>query len=698
MSNVAAGKGNSTFNSNKENGTDAMHNPAKLNWMRIAAMGLIIAFFLAQPLPSRAQNQPPRDQSGALSAGQKVSIDFNDVDIHLFIKFISEITDRNFIVDERVKGKVTIISPSQISLDEAYRVFVSVLEIHGFTIVEAGEITKIVPMPEARTRNIETRLRGNLQDNNDKLITQIVPLAFADANEIKTLLTPLVSKSSVILSYSPTNTLIITDIESNIKRLLRIIKTIDVTGIGQEIALIPLENADAAEAETILKTIFADQGQPRRKGSSEHQVRIISDERTNTIITVGSENETRRVKALLTMLDQKIPRSKEKVHVRYLEFAKAENIAKILVDLQGAGGEGLAEKGKLPPLTGKNIKITSDAETNSIIVYSQKDDYQAISEIIDKLDIPRAMIYIESLIMEVDAGKQLEIGTDWQAIGKTTIDGKEAAIGASFQGGSESDGNLEDFSADGILPLGASLGIFSDEIEIAGVTFRNLQAVINYFRQDKETSIISTPQLLTTDNEEAKIIVGKNVPYQTTTSTSDNNTFNSFEYRDVGTTLIITPQISQGNMIRLNISHEISKLESGELLARPTTLKRTIDTTVLVKDKSTIVLGGLIDSQVSVNEWKIPFLGDIPLLGWLFKSEGKSTEKTNLYIFLTPVVVKSTLEAEKLYKEKADHIGNIRNQIENKADNIKLYPTDKGSELKSDNQSPDRGATPPLRP
>ena len=660
---------------------------------------MVVAIVFMGAIQAQAQNTSSQRATPALASDQKVSIDFNDVDILLFIKFISEITGKNFIIDQRVKGKVTIISPSQISVDEAYRVFVSVLEVNGFTIVDAGEVTKIVPLPDARTSNIETRFKNDLEDVNDKVITQIIPLAFADADELKALFTPLVSKSSVILSYPPTNTMIITDVQSNINRLMRIIEMIDVTGIGQEVALIPMENADAAEVETILKTIFTENVQPRKKGNTEHQIRIISDQRTNTIIAVGSENETKRVKALVALLDQKIPRSKEKVHVRYLEFAKAENIAKILIDLQGGGGgQSLPEKGKLPPLTGDNIKITSDAETNSIIVYSQKDDYQAISEIIDKLDIPRAMVYIESLIMEVDAGKQLEIGTDWQAIGKTTVDGKETAFGASFQGGDESDGNLDNFTTKGNLPLGASMGIFTGEIEIAGVTFRNLQAVINYFREDKETSIISTPQLLTTDNEEAKIIVGKNVPYQTTTSTSDNNTYNSFEYRDVGTTLIITPQISHGNMIRLNISHEISKLESGALLSRPTTLKRTIDTTVLVKDKSTIVIGGLIDDQVSVSEWKVPFLGDIPLLGWLFKSEGKSTEKTNLYIFLTPVVVKSTLEAEELYKEKADHIGKIRTQIENKADNIKLYPTDPKPQPASDQQGSAAEDAPAPRP
>jgi general secretion pathway protein D len=653
-----------------------MQPSARSDWMTLLLMTLAAAMLFLHPMPATAQNENPAPSRGELATNQKVSIDFNDVDIHLFIKFISEITGKNFIVDSRVKGTVTIISPSQISVDEAYRVFVSVLEVHGFTIVDAGEITKIVPMPDARTRNIETRFKDDLQDANDRVITQIIPLAYADAEEIKKLFTPLVSKSSIILSYSPTNTLIITDVESNIKRLLHIIKTIDVTGIGQEISLTPLENADAADIETILKTIFADQTKPPR-GAGEYQIRIISDARTNTIITVGNENDTKRVKALVQMLDQKIPRSTEKVHVRYMEYAKAENIAKVLLDLQNSGSGDSPEKGMTPLLTGKNIKITSDSETNSLITYCPNDDYLAISEIIDKLDIPRPMVYIESLIMEVDAGKQLEFGTDWQAVGKVSLDGKDTAVGGGFQGGRERSGNVEEFTTEGILPLGSSIGIFTDQIEIAGVTFRNLQAVINYFREDKETSIISTPQLLTTDNEEAKIVVGKNVPYQTTTSTSNNDTFNSFEYRDVGTTLVITPQISQGNMIRLNISHEISKVESGELLARPTTLKRSIDTTVLVKNKSTIVIGGLIDNQVNVNEWKVPFLGDIPILGWLFKSEGKSTERTNLYIFLTPVVVKNTQEAEELYKRKSEHIETIREKIENKAESIKLYPENK---------------------
>ncbi len=329
----------------------------------------VVAIFQVWALTAPAQAPPPPGLSeNKLAAQQKVSIDFNDVDIHLFIKFISEITGQNFIVDQRVKGKVTIISPSQISVAEAYRVFTSVLEVHGFTIVESGEITKIIPLPDARSRSIETRFQNDLDGTNDKVITQIIPLRYADASEIKKLFTPLVSKSSVILAYTPTNTLIVTDVQSNIKRLLGIIKKIDVTGIGHEIALIPLENAVAADTVKILNTIFADQIKPK-KGATGKQIRVIADDRTNTIITVGNENDTQRLRALLTMLDQKAPRSKDKVHVRYLEYAKAENIAKILTDLQGGTGGGTAEKGKLPLLTDKSIKITSDSETNSLIIF-----------------------------------------------------------------------------------------------------------------------------------------------------------------------------------------------------------------------------------------------------------------------------------------------------------------------------------------
>lgn len=580
-----------------------------------------------------------------------VSIDFNDVEIRVLIKFISELTGKNFIVDSRVKGNVTVISPSKITIKEAYKVFESVLEVHGFTTVESGEVIKVIPLPDARTRNVETLLKMEGRNPEDKVVTQLIPLQHASGEDVKKLLAPLVSKSSVLMSYPPTNTLILTDVFSNIQRLLRIIEAIDTTAVGNQVAIVQLRNADAAELEAILESIYSAQG--KNKNQLAKTLRFVNDSRTNSLIIVGHDEDISKTKELALLLDQKVPRGQERVHVRYLEFAKAENLAQILQEFKSQ--DKTSDKGKQIGFASDQVKISADQETNSLIIWAGRDDYYALEEIIDKLDIPRPMVYIESLIMEVDAGHELNIGTDWQAIGKTTIDGKETAIGAGFTGGSEPSGNTDGFIDKGTLPLGAAMGIFTEEIEIAGVTFRNLQAVINYFREDKDVKIISTPQLLTTDNEEASIIVGKNIPYQTTTSTSDNDTFNSFEYRDVGTTLDITPQISQGKMVRLSIAHEISKLESS-VDSRPTTLKRSIYTTVLVRDASTIVIGGLIDDQVTTTEWKIPFLGDIPILGWLFKSEGKSSEKTNLYIFLTPRVVKTPLEAERIYKDKRDHM------------------------------------------
>lgn len=622
---------------------------------------------------------PPQSET---DDNRKVAIDFNGVDIHVFIKFFSELTGKNFVVDQKVKGTVTIISPSKITVAEAFKVFESVLEVHGYATVEAGEVVKVIPLPEARTRNIDTLIKENNDAAEDKVVTQLIPLTYADADDLQKLLTPLVSKSSIILSYQPTNLLMITDVYSNIKRLLDIIGMIDVAGVGKEILVLSLDHADADKMVKTLKAIF--EGEAKKKGSeSAGYLKFVSDERTNSIIVIGSKEQSRRVRDLVSLLDQQMPRSKEKVHVRYLEYANAENLVTVLRELQSKGNP--ADKESTANHTDSQLQITADPATNSLIIRGDKDDYLALNEIIDKLDIRRPMVYIESLIMEVDVSKDFQIGTEWQTVGKVTIDGKEGAVGGAFSGKDRNEAfntlsNLAAFGESGAFPAGASIGVFTEEIEIAGVKFPNLSAIIEVFKEDKGVNIISTPQLLTTDNEEAKIFVGKNVPFQTKTSTSDNDTFNSFEYRDVGTTLEIKPQISQGQMVRLNISHVISTLESS-VDFRPTTLNRSIDTTVLVSNNSTVVIGGLIDTLVSRTEWKVPFLGDIPILGWLFKSEGKSTEKTNLFVFLTPRVVQNQEEAENIYNKKNDEINKLREN------SIELYPKSHNNQEESLGQS-----------
>ncbi|MBW2591209.1 MAG: type II secretion system secretin GspD, partial [Deltaproteobacteria bacterium] len=619
---------------------------------------LIISIFLVSfACLSFAQTDKNTKGSGELKGKVEskrfISIDFNNVDINVFIKFISELTGKNFVVDNKIKGKVTVISPSKISVKEAYKVFESVLEVHGYATVEAGKVIKIIPSPEARTKNIETLLKVRATSPEDKVITQIITLKYADASEIKKLFTPLISKSSVILAYSPTNMLIVTDFHSNITRLIRIIKAIDVTGIGHEISVIPLEFADAEKLVKILSSVF----QPKkvaRKGASERTIVLIPDDRTNTVILLASEVDGLRVKSLISMLDKQTPKDKGKIRVYYLEHATAEELAAVLQAQTSGKSKASAKGGKAPLLSGQAI-ITPDKATNSLVIMADNEDYQVLEEIIKKLDIPRAMVYIECLIMEVDTQKDFKLGTEWKGFNEAHAYDTDGVVGGGFSGDEYS--SLGGLATTGALPGGLSLGVFGEAIEISGILFPSIAAIIEVYKKDKDIQIISTPQLLTTDNEEAKIYVGKNIPFQTrSTAEGGVETYSSYEYRDVGTTLKITPQISQDGMVRLAISQEISMLEST-IDFRPTTLKRTIDTTVIVDDNSTVVIGGLIGDQFAESETKVPILGDIPLLGWLFKSRKTQRERTNLFVFLTPHVINNKTDAQKIYNEKKETIG-----------------------------------------
>lgn len=644
----------------------------------ILCLFIIISFVLISisSATENSANEIGSEIKHADESKQLVSIDFNNVDISVFIKFISELTGKNFVIDQRVRGAVNIISPSKISIDEAYKVFESVLEVHGYSTVKSGKVIKIVPSPDARSKNIETMFKEETRSPEDKVVTQLVHLKYADPGEIKKLFAPLISKSSLVLAYSPTNMLVITDTYSNITRLLKILDVIDVTGTGLELSVIPLEFAGAEKLVKILSTVFQTRLRPK-KGDLGKSVKFVADERTNTIVLLASENDTIRIKKLVKLLDREVPRGKEKIRVYYLENATAEDLAKVLQELPAK--QSIPAKGKKEaPLISGDVIIKADKATNTLIIMAGKDDYLILEEIIKKLDIPRAMVYIECLIMEVNVNKEFNLGTEWQAGGKTSYDShsKTGFFGGGFSGGESNYSNIGGMTSAGTvsLPSGFSLGVFGEFVTIGGITFPNLAAVIQAHKKDKDVHILSTPQILTTDNEEASITVGKNIPYITrkdTTNTGTDINYSNYEYKDVGITLKITPQISKDRMVRLNISQEVTKLESVSEF-RPTTLKRTIDTTVIVKDKNTVVIGGLIDDSFSNTEYMVPCLGNIPVLGWAFKSMSKSNEKTNLFIFLTPHVIKNPVEADMVYKKKKDQIDKI------KEGNIKMYKNGAG--------------------
>jgi len=619
----------------------------------------------AQPAAPGAPEGKPGEQF--------VSIDFNNVDINLFIKFMSELTGTNFVVDNAVKGKVTIISPARISLDEAYRVFESVLEVNGFTTVKAGEIVKILPAPEARTKNIQTLLELEKAHPEDKVVTQLIPLKYADPEDVKRLFTPLVSKNSIILGYAPANTVIITDMQSNIQRLAKILKQIDQPGTGQQISVIPLQNADATKLVTLLTNLFKTTAPPRPQAgaTADKPPVIVADERTNTVVILASDTDTLRIRNLVALIDKETPRGRGRINVYYCEHASAEDLAKVLQEIPsqqggagsagGAGGAGAAASSRAPTavVLGK-VQINADKATNSLIVMADKEDYEVVEAVIKKLDIPRSMVYIESLIMEVNAQKSLDIGIRWQLFEDTTINNKRGAYGGGFSGSSTAGSAISGL----VNPTGLALGMLTEPFTIGGVTVSNITAIINAVKTDDDFRILSTPQILTTDNEEARITVGENRPFQTRATTDvSGGSYESYEYRDVGKILKITPHVSEGRNVRLKLSLEVTSLDRVATVAttatRPVTQKRTIDTTVLVQDNRTIVIGGLIDDSRNENETKVPGLGDIPLLGWLFKTQSKGDQKTNLYVFLTPRVIKSPVEAERLLSEKRPPPDNI---------------------------------------
>ncbi len=655
--------------------------------------------------------KPKEDQSSdkpikANGSQKYVTLDFDNVDISVLVKFVSELTGKNFIIDDKVKGKVTIMSPKKIPMEDVYKVFLSVLEINGFTVVPSGSMIKIIPSVVARQKGLETRTLKDAATQEDRMVTQIISLERANPDEVKRILDPIIPKTSSVLSYPPTGMLVITDYLSNIKRIQEIITALDVEGAGDQISYIPLQNASASEVVKSLTTIFSPTIVRGRKTNVTTEIKAVADSRTNSIILLASGSDTENVRKLIAFMDKDVPRGESNIQVYRLQNSVAEDLAKVLTSIvkesgATAGGTAPATGAKTAPTTvvSKNVQIVPDKATNTLVVMAEREDYKIIENIIKQLDVPRPMVYIEALIMEVNANKDFKLGVEWRGITEHgSVDGNPTAAFAGSGGTGPSgtgsynilDGLLTTTTAGvvGAFPSGFSMGMVGANIKIGGVTFPTIGAVIQAYKNDSEVSILSTPQIMTLDNEEAEINVGSNVPYltrQDTTSSTTSINYNSYEYRDVGVILKVTPNINEENFIRLKINQEVTKVQSGADEARPTTLKRTAKTTVIVKDNETVVIGGLVGDSTDEGTYKFPLLGDIPLLGWLFKTKTSSREKTNLYVFLTPHIVRTQADAAKIYQEKRETMGEVVEGI------IKLNE-------KADVQAPPLGNQTPTNP
>ena len=622
-----------------------------------------------------------------IKAAEQVQINFPDIDLNVLINLISQMTGRNFIVDPAVKGKVTIIAPDKISVDDAYRVFESVLEVHGFATVPSGSVTKIVPAVQARSKSIPTVLKGETSRTDDKIVTRIIPMTNISPDEVKKFLTPLISKTSVVIPYEQSKLLIIADALSNINRLMEIITAMDVPVDGEELEIIPLKHASVESITKSVGQIFA-QTAARRPGTTTlaQSFKIIPYERTNSLIVFGTKEQIAKLKLMLEELDVAVTNEGGNIHVYNLQHANAEEMVKVLTSLPTGkqSGDSAKSVAAVPkPKTGEepqpkvdtvaatpapvlssqlsaDIKITADPETNTLIVTASKEEYMVLEEVIKQLDIPRRMVYLEALIMEVSIDKQFEIGAEWGGLG--SFHDETGTLGAGF---SKSNFNLINGVSKGTAGMasGATLGILKKGVKIGGTYFPDIGTVVNAFQKDSDINIIATPQILTTDNKEATITVGENVPYITSknsSSTGSTQDYTNYEYKDVGTTLKITPQINQANLLRLDIAVEVTRLKSEAGVATPTTYKRSAATTVVVHNQEIVVIGGMIGQDATSGDYKVPLLGDVPVLGWLFKTHENSGRKTNMFIFIAPRIVNSTPELADLYYKKRDKLEEVK--------------------------------------
>jgi general secretion pathway protein D len=540
--------------------------------------------------------------------------------------------------------------------------------------VPAGEVTKVVPSAEARGKSMDLRLNQDSMKPDDRMVTQILSLSHANADEMKKILDPLISKNSIILSYPPTGMLIITDVSSNIKRLQEIVTALDVEGAGDEISYIPLQSASAGEITRALTAVFA----PMRAGVA--QIRLVADERTNSVILVASQQTTLHVRKLIALMDKEVPQSGTSLHVYRLQNGNAEEMVKVLMNLpkDTRDPKAAAAAAAVPAAAGrgvslsKDVNVVADKATNTLIVTANRDDYRTLEEIIRQLDAPRPMVYIEALIMEVSITKNFNIGVEWRGLKEIETSSLSGlgpnATGLGMAGFSGSAIIPQVSAATGAvaMPAGLSLGVIGAGIQIGDILFPNIGAVLQAYQKDSDVSILATPQLLTLNNEDAEINVGKNVPYITRSDTSvtvPGQVYGqSYEYKDVGIVLKITPNINEDQFVRLKIDQQLTKL-AGEQTATPTTFKRAAKTTVVIKDNETVVIGGMIDDSTSIDTQQVPCLGDIPFLGWLFKTRGSGGDKTNLYIFITPHIVRNQAEAAALYKKKLDSVSNIEEGV-----------------------------------
>lgn len=634
---------------------------------------------------------------GAVRADEGITLNFKDADIREVAATIGQITHRNFIIDPRVQGRVTVISSKPINADAVYAAFLSVLQVHGLAAVPAGAMTKIVPALEARQEPGNAYEAGT---PGDAIVTQVVQINNVSAAQLVPVLRPLMSTEAQLAAYPPSNMLIISDRAGNVARMLNIISRID-TATSNEVEIIPLQNASASDVVQVLTSLLQNQNY---EGGTP--LKLVADNRTNSILLSGDKSDRLRIRALIAQMDQ--PMETGNTQVVYLHYAKAKDIAdelkSFVSDMQkqsgGGGAPGAGTGGSLP-----NVSLIPDERTNSLVITAPPKIMRSIQDVIAKLDIRRAQVLLQTIEAELTSDKSAQLGVTWiadalnnGAAGLTDFSNTGPGIAglaqqaAAARAASAAGSSLGTTGATGLsVPQGLTLGV--GKIVNGGFSFA---ALVSALAGDADTNILSTPSIVTLDNQEADIKVAQQVPFVTGQYTNTTggispgggaviNPFQTVQRQDVGLELKITPQINQGNSILLKIDQVISNLTGSSVGGQPITNTREIKTSVMAQNGEIIVLGGLLDHQLTENEQHVPLLGSIPLLGNLFKYRSTTYTKSNLMLFIQPTILRDSETADQYTSGRYNYLRDL--QLQNRSP-VQLMPGESRPLLQQLNPAP----------
>jgi len=634
---------------------------------RRLTLGALLVALALTPVHAPAQAQ-----------GDRVVLNFINADIPSVIKAVGELTGKNFIIDPRVKGTVIITSSRPVPRSQVYPILLSALRMQGFSAIEGDNVVKIVPEAEAK-QNFSVTRGKQVNESGDRIITQVYPLQYESAVQLMPVLRPLIGPNNAIAVLPSSNTLVITDYADNVRRLNAVIEAVDQPS-ANDTELIKLNHVSAVDVAQSLGRLMSDGAAGGLPGGT--RLLIVPDMRSNSLL-VRSDNPARiqTLRGLVAGLD--VPGAAGgNIHVVYLRNAEAARLAETLRGI--LSGEVPAVLAATPASTmssgttgaattasvGSSVSgsaggdiVLADPATNSLIIRAPDVTYNSLRAVIDKLDARRAQVFIEALIVEVAAEKAAEFGVQWMDLSRLYDSGTNFIGGTNF-GARGTGTNIIDAAANlGSLSEGLNVGVVQGTINVPGIgVVTNLGALVKALEADANSNILSTPNLLTLDNEEAKIVVGQNVPFITgsyaqTGTTTTVAPFQTIERSDVGLTLRVRPQVSEGGSVKLQIHQEVSNLSSSTAQAADLiTNTRSIDSTVLVDDGQIIVLGGLISDLTDGGVEKVPLLGDIPLIGYLFKYEKRKRVKTNLMVFLRPYVLRDANSATALTNDRYDFI------------------------------------------